>query len=211
MWSAKTRGGCLEGLRRRHSRHQGGGARLRQGVRHRGGGGRRARRCRNADGEERRRRQGRRRGSLSSGRRGGRARRRRPRCGHHRDGGGADPLPSCARRYRGRPRPRRLRQHGARHRGDAGASDRRAEAHGLDRRVGQYRALCRPERHRDDVLGRGRGRAQRHLAPGDRQRRPCRCRHGAEPRWRVGGRPTGARPHHVRRDDRMRDAGARGA
>ena len=55
---------------------------------------------------------------------------------------------------------------------------RHAQAHGLDRRLGQRRPLRRPERHRDDVLGHRHRRPQPHLAHHPRQRRPRHRRHG---------------------------------
>ena len=112
-------------------------------------------------------------------------------------------------RLHGDPRAWRLGRDDARHGGDARPADRRAEADGLDGRLGQYPPLRRRDRYHDDVLG-GRYRGDQPLLGADpRQRRRRDRRDGAglrRRRDRTGGRrKTADRRDDVRRDDRLRD------
>ena len=176
---------------RRHARHEGKGVRVSARPRPR------ARRRRDPGRLRDHGRAARRAGRHARGGRSGRRCRRRTRSPRRATAAppstamGEGPRPSsCAPPCRGparrHPRARRLGQLLARHAGHARAPGRRAEADGLDGRLGRHPAVRRSRRHRDDVLGRRhrrhqpdlgadhdeRGRHDRRRGPRRRCRRP---------------------------------------
>ena len=92
----------------------------------------------------------------------------------------------------GHHRGRRRRRHLHRLPGHARAALRRAEADGLDPRLGRHRALCRHLRHHHGAIGHRHRRAEPPKPRDPVQRRPCHRRGGQRARHRGDGRPARA-------------------